>query len=210
MSYELYTKAGACSMGVHAVMNELGLDAKIHIMEPGAGPSGMKSPAYLKINPRGNVPCLIEDGKAMLEGGAIITYLCDKEGKLIPKSGWERAQALQWLMFCNATLHPSYGRTFWVGSNVPEAAKEETMKAATSQVQALWDYVESQLEQNGGPYLCGKDVTAADFLMATIANWNSTAFKFGPKTKALLKNVSSRPSYQKALASENVEYKAAA
>lgn len=210
MSYELYTKAGACSMAVHALMNELGLNPKIHLMEAGDGPSGLKSPEYLKLNPRGNVPFLMEDGNGMIEGGAIMTYLCDKEGKLLPKNGPERAQALQWLMFANSTLHPAYGRTFWISSNVAEAAREEAIATARAQIQALWDYIEAQLEKNGGPYLCGKDITAADFLLTTIANWNPAAYKFGPKTKAILKNVSSRPSYQKALAAESIEYKAAA
>ncbi len=208
MSYELYTKAGSCSMAVHALMNEMGLDPKIHIMEQ--GPAGLKSPEYLKINPRGNVPCLVENGKAMIEGGAIITYLCDKEGKLMPKSGWERAQALQWLMFCNATLHPAYGRTFWINANLPEEQREAALKSARSQIQDLWNYVESELEKSGNSYLCGKEPTAADFLMTTIANWNPAAYNFGPKTKAILKNISARPSYQKALAAENIEYKAAA
>lgn len=210
MSYELYTMAGSCSMAVHAVINELGLDAKIHIAEKNDGPNGIKSPEYLKLNPRGNVPCLIEDGKAMIEGGAIITYLCDKEGKLIPKSGRERAQALQWLMFCNATLHPAYGRTFWIGANVDAAAQDGAMKNARAQIQQLWDYVEGELEKSGNAYLCGAAPTAADFLMTTIANWNPAAYTFGPKTKAIFKNISARPSYQKALAAEHVEYKAAA
>ncbi len=208
MSYELYTKAGSCSMAVHAIMNEMGLDPKIHIMEQ--GPQGLKSPEYLKINPRGNVPCLIEDGKAMIEGGAIITYLCDKEGKLIPKNGWERAQALQWLMFCNATLHPAYGRTFWISSNLPQEQQEAAIKTARAQIQQLWDYVEGELEKSGKNYLCGDEPTAADFLMTTIANWNPAAYKFGPRVKAILKNISARPSYQKALSEEKIEYKAAA
>ena len=208
MSYELYTKAGSCSMAVHAIMNELGLNPKIHIMEAGEG--SLKSPEYLKINPRGNVPCLVEDGKAMIEGGAIITYLCDKEGKLLPKSGVERAKALQWLMFCNATLHPSYGRTFWISSNLPKEQQDAALKAARSQIQQLWDYIEGELEKGGTTYLCGNEPTAADFLMTTIANWNPAAYTFGAKTKALFKNISARPSYQKALTEEKIEYKAAA
>ncbi len=210
MSYELYTMAGSCSMAVHAIMNEMGLNAKIHIMEKNDGPNGIKSPAYLKLNPRGNVPFMTEDGKGMIEGGAIITYLCDKEGKLLPKSGFERAQALQWLMFCNSTLHPAYGRTFWISSNLSQEQQEAALKAARSQIQQLWDYVEGELEKSGNAYLCGNEPTAADFLMTTIANWNPAAYKFAPKTKALLKNVSARPSYQKALSAEAVEYKAAA
>lgn len=208
MSTELYTMAGSCSMAVHAIINELGLNAKVKVIA--RGEEGIKSPEYLKINPRGNVPFLVENGKGMIEGGAIITYLCDNEGKLIPQEGWARAQALQWLMFANATLHPAYGRTFWIGANVPEAAQEVSLKAARAQIQQLWDYVEEQLGKNGGAYLCGKEITAADFLLTTIANWNPQNYSFGPKTKALLQSVSSRPSYQKALTTEAVEYKAAA
>ncbi len=210
MSYELYTMAGSCSMAVHAIMNELKLNPTVHIVEKNDGPNGIKSPAYLKINPRGNVPCLVEDGKATIEGAAIITYLCDKEGKLLPKSGYERAQALQWLMFANSTLHPAYGRTFWLNTNLPEDQRDAAVKTARSQIQDLWNYVESQLEANGTTYLAGNEPTAADFLVTTIANWNAAAYKFGPKTKAIFKNISARPSYQQALAVEQIEYNAAA
>lgn len=210
MSYELYTKAGACSMAIHAVMNELGLNPKIHLLEPGNGANGLKSPEYLKLNPRGNVPYIVEDGKGMGEGGAILTYLCDKEGKLLPKSGHERAKALQWLMFANSTLHPAYGRTFWINSNLPEEQREAALKSARGQIQELWDYVENQLAQSGGTYLCGAEPTAGDFLITTIANWNPQAYKFGPKCKALFQSISARPSYQQALSSEKIEYKAAA
>ena len=210
MSYELYTKAGSCSMAIHAVMNELGLNPQIHILEAGAGPNGLKSPEYLKINPRGNVPYIIEDGKGIAEGGAILTYLCDKNGRLLPKDGYARAKALQWLMFANSTLHPAYGRTFWINANLPEEQREAALKAARSQIQDLWNYVEQQLEQSGGPYCCGNEQTAGDFLITTIANWNPAAYKFGPKCKALFQNISARPSYQKALSAEKIEYKAAA
>ncbi len=209
MSYELYCLSGACSMAVHVLLNELGQDAKIHMLE--RGEKGHKSPEYLKMNPRGNVPFLVEDGKGLGEGGAIITYLCDKhKSPLLPQSGWERAKALQWLMFANATLHPAYSRTFWISANLPEDQRDGALKAARAQIQQLWDYVEQQLEQGGGPYLTGKDMTAGDILLSVIANWNAAAYKFGPRTRALLQSVSSRPAYQKALAAENVEYKAAA
>lgn len=210
MSYELYTMAGSCSMAIHAIMNELGLNTKIHLMEKNDGPNGIKSAEYLKKNPRGNVPFLTEDGKGMIEGAAMVTYLCDKEGKLIPQKGFERAQALQWLMFANSTLHPAYGRTFWISSNLPQDQHEAALKSARAQIQQLWDYVEGELTKSGNAYLCGNEPTAADFLITTIANWNPAAYNFAPKTKAILKNISARPSYQKALAAEHVEYKAAA
>ncbi len=208
MSYELYCLSGSCSMAVHIIMNEMGLDPKVHMLE--RGEKGHKSPEYLKINPRGNVPFLVEDGQGMGEGAAIIAYLCDKhDSPLLPKNGFERAKALQWLMFANSTLHPAYGRTFWINSNLPEEQREAALKAARSQIQALWDYVEGQLEKTG-PYVCGKEITAADILLSVIGNWNPQNYKFGPKTKALFASVSARPAAQKALAEEQVEYKAAA
>ncbi|PZQ48853.1 MAG: glutathione S-transferase family protein [Micavibrio aeruginosavorus] len=210
MSYELYTLAGSCSMAIHAVMNELGLAPNVHIMDKTEGENGLKSTTFKKMNPRANAPFITEDGKGVGEGAAIVAYLCDKEGKLLPKTGHERAKALQWLMFANSTLHPAYGRTFWLNTYLPEAVRDEALKTARSQIQDLWNYVEAELEKSGGTYLCGSEITCGDFLIATIANWNPVAYKFGPKTKALLASVSARPSYQKALSAESIEYKAAA
>jgi glutathione S-transferase len=195
-------------MAVHVILNEMGENAKIHLLERSA--AGLKGPEYLKLNPRGNVPFLVENGKGMREGGAIITYLCDKhKSPLLPQDGWARANALQWLMFCNATLHPAYGRTFWINGNLPEDQRESALKAARAQIQELWDYVEGELAATG-PYLCGKEISAADILLTVIANWSPQNYKFGAKTKALFKAVTARPAYQKALQTEQIEYKAAA
>lgn len=209
MSYELYCLSGACSMAVHIVLNELGQNAKIHLMS--REKNEIKAPEFLKLNPRGQIPVLIEDGKPLREGAAQIIYLCDKHtSPLLPQSGWERAEALQWLMFCNATLHPGYARATHINRGMQDGPiKEETLKAARASVQAMWDEVESHLAASG-PYLCGKNVTAGDIVLTVIANWNTTNYTFGPKTKALFKAIVARPAYQKALAAEQVEYKAAA
>lgn len=210
MSYELYCLSGACSMGPHVILNELGQDVKLHMMDRET--NQIKSPEFLKLNPRGQIPVLVEDGKAMREGAAMIVYLCDKhKSGLLPQSGWERAQALQWLMFANASLHPAYGRTGWLGKNMPEGdLQTNAVKEARKQIQGMWDEVETHLAAQGTTYLAGNSVTAGDIVMTVIANWNPQNYTFGPKTKALLKAVTARPAYQKALAAEQVEYKAAA
>lgn len=209
MAYKLYYSPGACSMAVHTILNEIGADFE-GISTP-TSTGATRTPEFLKINPMGGIPVLIEDGKAMNEGGAIITYLCDKHNSpLLPKAGWERADALRWLMFANATLHPAYGRTFWINKNLPEDQREGALKTARAQIQDYWDKIEAHLAQQGGTYLCGKDCTAGDILTAVIANWNPQNYKFGPKTKALLQSVAARPSFQKALSAEGGEYKAAA
>ncbi len=209
MSYKLYYSPGACSLAAHAILNEIG--EKAEFIKTPTSDGSTRSAEFLKLNPFGGIPVLEENGKAINEGGAIITYLCDKHNSpLLPKSGWERATALKWLMFANSTLHPAYGRTFWISKNLPQDQQEAALKTAREQIQKLWDTVESELEKQGTPYLNGNDITAGDILVTVIANWNPQNYKFGPKTKALLKAVSSRPAYQKALATEEVEYKAAA
>ena len=73
-------------------------------------------------------------------------------------------------MFCNATLHPAYGRTFFLNRNTKDAAeKENLMGISIAMINKLWAEVEQRLEKS--PWLAGNDITMADILMTVIANW---------------------------------------
>ena len=205
MSYTLYYKPGACSMAIHVILNELGVPFEA------VKQSDLRDPEFLKLNPRGQIPLLIVDGEPVKEGAAIITYLLDTHANdLLPKSGIERAKALEWLMWCNASLHPACSKIF--GLKKPSAdvldakAKEDLQKLFLSQVQDLWNEADARLAQS--KYLAGDKVTAADILLALIANWGVGTP--GANVKRVLKDVVARPSYQKALVAEQIEYKAAA
>ena len=207
--YTLYYAPGTCSMAIHVILNELGQQVELKKVDLQAP----RTPEYLKVNPRGNVPVLVDDGHVIREGGAIISYLLDKHGSaMMPKSGKERATALEWLMFANATMHPAYAKGFF---SVKTAKNDEQKKvffdAALEGINKLWKEVDGQLAKQ--PYVCGKDVSAADILLTVIANWGGYFPEkpiFGENVKRMLKDVSSRPAFQKALAAEQVEYKAAA
>ncbi len=195
-------------MSVHVVLEELGVDYDLYKVDLSKGEQ--RSPEYLKINPRGQVGALKTPDGLLSENAAMIVYLNDKHGhKVIPAKGFERAQALQWLMFANSTMHPAYSKVLFATRN---NASEELVKAACDGVQKQWDQVEQQLEQSGGPYITGKNFTAGDGYLAVMANWDFVPQKpqFGPKTKEFLKTVTGRPSFQAAIADEGVEYKAAA
>jgi glutathione S-transferase len=209
--YTLYYMPGACSMAVHVVLNELNQPVKLeNVSDPSGG--SKRPPEFLKVNPRGNVPTLVDDGHVIREGGAIISYLLDKHNSpMLPKSGKERATALEWLMFCNATLHPAYGKAFFALKNFTGDTQEKILSVVIEHINKNWQDVEARLTES--PYLCGKECTAADILLTVIANWSSYLPKpvqIGPKAKALFKKVIARPAYQKALTTEKVEYKAAA
>ncbi|MEJ0062926.1 MAG: glutathione S-transferase N-terminal domain-containing protein [Alphaproteobacteria bacterium] len=82
--YKLFYSPGACSMAVHVALNECG--AKFDVVD--VSQPGMKDPGseFLKANPNGAVPTLMDDGLPIREGGAILTYLCDKEkSPLLPR-----------------------------------------------------------------------------------------------------------------------------
>ena len=206
--YTLYYTPGACSLAIHAVLNEVGAEFKI---ENVAVPNGQpRSPEFLKINPRGSVPVLKIDDFVMREGAAILTYLLEThKNPLLPESGLERAVALEWLCFANSTLHPAYARCFFQHRVLGDEAKDNPLyKPAIAQIQKHWDEIEEHLQNRD--YLCGKDCTVADILITVIANWSvmmKETINFGSKTKAFFTRVISRPSFQKALAAEQVTYK---
>ncbi len=206
--YTLYYMPGSCSLAAHVALNEVGADFKL---ENVAVPNGQpRSPEFLKINPRGGVPVLKIDDFILREGAAILTYLLDThKSSLLPESGLERAAALEWLSFANSTLHPIYGRCFFMHKVLGDAAKENPLyKPSIEQIQKSWNEIEELLQTRD--YLCGKDCTIADILVAVIANWSpmmKEPIVFGPKTKAFFTRVISRPAFQKALAKEQVTYK---
>jgi glutathione S-transferase len=209
--YKLYYSPGACSMAVHVALNECNQQValeKVNIREK-------RTPEFLKINPRGHVPVLVDGDLVIREGAAILIYLLEKhQSALLPKSGKERATALEWLCFCNSTLHPSYSRCFFLMRNTEDAkAKEQLLGVATAMLNKLWGEIEERLGKTA--YLAGDNITIADILMTVIANWNDhlpspASITIGPRTKKLLQAVIARPSYKKALEVEQVEYKSAA
>ena len=204
MSYKLYYFPGACSMTVHIVLNEAGQDVELILAKDA---NGNKIADLSKVNPRAQVPVLMEDGRPLFEGAAQMIYLCDKHNlDLLPKSGWERAQALQWLMIGNASLHPAYSRTNFLKKN---GGTEDQIRASRAGAQAIWDQVEAHL--NDSKYLAGDQITLADILFTVIGHWaDPGVYSYGPKTNALFKEIIARSAYQKALQAENVEYKDAA
>jgi glutathione S-transferase len=207
--YTLFYKPGACSMAVHVLLNELGQSFKLEHFQT---KDGKTNPELAKLNPREQVPVLVKGDFALREGGAILNWLCDEhESALLPRQGEARARALQWLMFANATLHPAYGRVFFLKRAASEAAQKELMEPTAKHIQSLWNDIEAQLEKT--KFLAGDELSVADILVTVIAIWTPNVpqtITFGPKTKTLLNSVISRPSYQKALEAEGITYKVAA
>lgn len=210
MSYKLYYSAGACSMAVHVILNEINQPFElINANQPG---TKTRSAEFLKVNPSGAVPVMEIDGTVVKEGGALITYLCDThKSPLLPQEGLARAKALEALMFCNATLHPNYSRAFGATKQSDPAIKEQLLKAACEGINKLWAETDAKLAKQ--KYLAGDQITAGDILMTVIAGWSpafGNAIQIPSNVQRVIDEVHARPAFQKAKQAESAPAKAAA
>lgn len=206
--YKLYYSPGACSLATHVILNEL--NVPFEAIRKSTKDGSLRSPDFLKLNPRGQVPLLVAGDTPVKEGAAMITWLLDThKSPLLPQSGIERAKGLEWLMWANATLHPVYSRAFWLmRQEIDEKSKATLNQATYTQIQSLWDEAEERLGQT--PFLGGEAIGPADILITVISQWGvGHEFKFGPNLQRVFKEVQARPSWQKASAAEKAEAKAA-
>jgi GST-like protein len=99
---------------VSIMLEEIGLLYEVHKVDFGA--NDQKSDAFLSLNPNGKIPAILDpDGPggkplALFESGAILVYLAEKTGQLIPADPVGRLQALQWVMFQMGGVGPMFGQ----------------------------------------------------------------------------------------------------
>jgi glutathione S-transferase len=104
----LYLAPGSSSMAVHIALHEIAVPFETKPMSFKRG--DMQAPDYLKLNPEGKVPALVIDSRPLTEVAAILFYLARSfpDAKLLPRDDPEaEAQAISWMSFIAATLHPA-------------------------------------------------------------------------------------------------------
>jgi glutathione S-transferase len=107
----LYFTSGASSMAPHIALHEVGAPFESHHIS--LAKNEHRTPAYLAINPEGKVPALLVDGRLLTEVAGILFYLAKRypEANLLPAADIEaEAQAISWMSFIAATVHPARSR----------------------------------------------------------------------------------------------------
>jgi GST-like protein len=105
---DLYTAATPNGHKVSIALEELGLPYRVHALS--FDKKEQKAPEFLRINPNGRIPAIVDDGFAVFESGAILIYLAEKTGKLLPSDVKGRSLAMQWLMFQMGGVGPMQGQ----------------------------------------------------------------------------------------------------
>lgn len=202
--YKLYYIPNACSLATQVILHEL--NQTVEIIDKNSVVD------FYNINPVGSVPVLIDDNKILRESAAIIIYLLDKhESDMLARNGPQREQAIQSLMFANATMHPAYSRLFFIEQHIHDPkAKQEAFESAAQSINNLWQVVEKQLTDH--LFMSGNKISAADILLTVYSRWGDgfpVDLALGNKTQKLIETVSNRPSFQRALNAEQEQQIAA-
>ncbi len=118
---DLYTAATPNGYKVSIALEELGLPYALHVLDLTAGEQ--KRPEFLAINPNGRIPAIVDRDAGdfpVFESGAIVIYLAEKTGRLLPSDPKGRSRVLQWLMFQMGGLGPMMGQANVFARYFPE------------------------------------------------------------------------------------------
>ena len=108
---DLYTAETPNGWKASITLEELGLPYEVHAVA--LSKQEQKEPWFLKINPNGRIPAIVDrdnDNFAVFESGALMIYLAEKVGALLPADAKGRSRVIQWLMFQMGGLGPMMGQ----------------------------------------------------------------------------------------------------
>jgi glutathione S-transferase len=207
--YQLHYFPSNANAAPHMVLEELGLTYDLVLVD--RAKNAQKSNDYLKINPNGRIPTLVDGELVLFEAAAIVLHLVDQhpEAGLAPKVGTpERAKFYQWMTFLTNSLQEEL--MIWqypdrlTGDDA--AATEAVKRGAEKRASAYLDVVEKHLKTHG-PLFLGETLSAADFYLVMLARW-ARPMSNPPRSRLniakLLDMITALPSVRRAYAREGV------
>jgi len=207
---QLYSLPTPNGVKIPIMLEEIGLPYEVHKVD--FSKDDQNSPAFLSLNPNNKIPAILDpDGPggkplALFESGAILIYLADKTGKLLPGDPAARYHAIQWLMFQIGGGGPMFGQggffTQFAGKDYEDKRPRDRYVA---EARRLLGVIDGQLARNA--WIAGDEFTIADI---AIFPWVNNLFTFYEASElvgaadfkhidATLEKFLARPSVQKGL-----------
>lgn len=194
---DLYTWTTPNGRKVSIMLEELGLEYTVHPIHIGQG--DQHKPAFLKVSPNNKIPAIVDQDNAvqMFESGAILIYLAEKSGKLMPTDDKARWNTLQWLMWQMGGIGPILGQVHHFTKYNPGIAPYAEERYL-SEGKRLYKVFNERLRNN--EYLNGEGYSIAD--IATwpwIArhDWQTIDLNDYPNVARWYKDIAVRPAVQK-------------
>jgi len=196
---DLYTAATPNGYKASIALEELGLPYAVQVLS--FDKKEQKSPEFLKINPNGRIPAIVDrdnDDFAVFESGAILLYLAEKTGRLLPQDVKGRSTVIQWLMFQMGGIGPMQGQANVFFRYFPEKL-QGAIDRYQHETRRLYEVLDSRLGQV--EYLAG------DYSIADIASfpwvrgheWSGISVEGLEHLQRWLAAIAERPAVQRGL-----------
>lgn len=209
---QLHYYPGNASLVPHLLLEELGVPFELALVD--RAQQAHKSPAYLKLNPNGLIPVLVDtspDGELVLyETAAICLHLLDThpDAGLAPAVGTPaRAHFYKWLTWLTNTLQAALIIYFYPERWADEPAAVAQVKAhAEAKIGAMLDQLDAELAARG-PWLLGAGFSALDLYAFVLCRWTrgfTRPARSLPQLGPYLQRVLERPAVQRTLAAERI------
>jgi GSH-dependent disulfide-bond oxidoreductase len=193
---DLYTWTTPNGRKVSILLEELGLPYTVHAID--ISKNEQFAPDFLKIAPNNRIPAIVDrdTGLSLMESGAIMIYLADKAGALLPKDGDARTQVIEWLMWQMGGLGPMLGQAhhfIHYNKGVSAYAEERYLK----ETNRLYGVLDRRLE--------GREFVAHTYSIADIAiwpwisryEWQTVDLTQYPNVRRWYKALAARPAVQR-------------
>ena len=194
---DLYTAATPNGWKVSIALEELALPYELHVLDLAAG--DQKRPEFLAINPNGRIPAIVDRDEGdfpVFESGAILVYLAEKTGRLMPSDVKGRSRVMQWLMFQMGGVGPMMGQANVFTRYFPEQLPS-VIDRYRRESRRLFEVLDRHLTDN--------EWLAGDYSIADIANgswvhthaWPGVDVEGLPHLQRWMDAIAIRPAVQK-------------
>ena len=169
--YALYYFPGNASLLPHMVLREIGAAFELRLVD--RPKDAQRSEEYLRLNPNGRIPVLVDGDLVLFETAAIVLHLVDRHQRtgLAPPLGTpERGEFYKWIVHLTNTPQAEYRAWFYPWQHVADRAMAESVKrAAGERLGRMFKLIADQLAE--GPWLLGERFSAADLFLFMLVRW---------------------------------------
>ena len=207
--YQLHYFPANASAAPHMLLEQIGAEYDLVLVDRDR--NAQKSSEYLRINPNGRIPTLVDGNLIVSEAAAIVLHLVDQhaDAGLAPQVGTpERAKFYQWLTFLTNSLQEEL--MIWQYpdrlSGKDASATEVVKRGAEARADAFLDVIEDHLRANG-PLFLGNKLSAVEFYLVMLSRWARPIIRpprSRPNIAKLLDSVSALPSVRRAYEHEGI------
>lgn len=207
--YKLYYYPGNANLAPHMLLEELGVPYELVLVD--RTKDAQNSAEYLKLNPNGRIPTLVDGDLVLFETAAICLHLVDRhsEAGFAPEVGTdERAHFYKWLVYLTNTLQAELITYFYPERWADDETAAGKVKAhAEARVGGMLDLLDKALADGGGPYLLGARYSALDPYLFMLSRWTRMMHnpaRNRPQLGEFLKRMIERPAVKRTMEQEGL------